>query len=153
MHDLDDIYKITESLYIGAYWPRLNFKKIEKEGISAIVNLMEENLYTPPSDKFEYLYKGFPDETYPSFDIIADIFNFLDYQIKKCNKKVLVHCAMGISRSGAIVTGWILKENPNWSWTDAFEFVNEKKPIYPAVQIREAILDFLESKEGKRRLL
>ena len=41
MPDMDEIYKVNENLYIGAYWPRLNFKKIEQEGITAIVNLME----------------------------------------------------------------------------------------------------------------
>ena len=48
MSDMDEIYKVNENIYIGAYWPRLNFNKLEREGITAIVNLMDENLYIPP---------------------------------------------------------------------------------------------------------
>lgn len=149
MSDLDDIYQITEQLYIGAYWPRLNFPKYLKQGIKAIVNLMEEKLYNPPR-YFDYLYKGFPDETCPPEGYIEAIFNFIDEKISK-NQKVLVHCAMGISRSGAICAGWLLKQNQEWHWTDAVEFVRKSRNIFPAVEIREAILDYLEAIEGRRR--
>ena len=77
------------------------------------------------------------------------ILDHLDLLIK--NGKVLVHCAMGISRSGGIVVAWLLKENPNWSWNDALEYVNESRLIYPAIEIRESILEYLESVEGRRR--
>ena len=81
--ELDEIYKVTEELYIGAYWPRLNFTKLNKENITAIVNLMEEKLYHPPVRKFSYLFKGFPDNTYPSHEYIEEILNFIDKHIKE----------------------------------------------------------------------
>ena len=77
MSDMDDVYKITENLYIGAYWPQINFEKLKKKGITAIVNLMEVNLYTPPK-RFAYLYKGFPDNTYPPHRSISEILEFID---------------------------------------------------------------------------
>lgn len=151
MSFLDDIDQITEQLYISSYWPRLNFKKIQKAGITAIVNLMEHKIYTPPKSKYAYLYKGFPDETYPSHKIIQEILDFLDFHIKQKKGKVLVHCAMGISRSGGLVVAWLLKENPSWSWTDAMDYVKQFHMIIPAVEIRESILDYLEALEGSRR--
>ena len=153
MRALDEIYKITDTLYIGAYWPRLNFKKIKRASITAIVNLMHQKYYRPPRRLYAYLHKGFDDDTYPSHDIISDVLRFIGIHIKEKNGKVLVHCAMGISRSGGLVVAWLLKENPAWSWTKAMDFVCENRDIAPAVEIRESILDYFEKIEGKRRKL
>ncbi len=149
--ELDEIYKINEYLYIGAYWPRLNFKKMEQEGIKAIVNLMEHKHYHPPLDKFKYLFKGFPDNTYPSHELLSEVLAFIDQTIKEDNKKLLVHCAMGISRSGGMCVAWLLKEHPNWSWSQAVAYVRRVRNIIPAVEIRESILDYLETINGFRR--
>jgi len=137
-------------LYIGAYWPRLNFKKFKKIGITAIVNLMEENLYDPKSQGFVYLHKGFPDDSYPPHDYLEEILNFIDANLQN-NGKVLVHCSMGISRSGSLIVAWLLKLNPTWSWRDAISYVKKTKFIAPAVEIRESILDYLEKIERTRR--
>ena len=150
--ELDEIYQVTERLYIGAYWPRINFDKLSKEQITAIVNLMEEKHYRPPARRFAYLYKGFPDNTYPSHEYLEEILSFMDKHIKEKKGKVLVHCAMGISRSGGICVAWLLKENKEWSWNDAMEYVRKSRMIFPAVEIRESNLDYFESIEGCRRI-
>ena len=149
MVELDQIYKVQDNLYIGAYWPRLNFEKFKEIGITAIVNLMEENFYDPTRLGFVYLFKGFPDDWYPPHSYIEEILSFIDQHVK--DGKVLVHCAMGISRSGGIIVAWILKENPTWSWNDAMDYINKSRLIFPAVEIRESVLDYFESIEGKRR--
>ncbi|MFX0071954.1 MAG: dual specificity protein phosphatase family protein [Candidatus Hermodarchaeota archaeon] len=145
---MDEIFKVHKNLYIGAYWPQLNFNKLKEIGITAIVNLMEMNHYTPP-EGFIYLYKGFPDNTYPPHRYLKEILNFIDENIKE--GKVLVHCAMGISRSGGIIVAWLLKEHPQWSWSDAINYVWKVRRILPAIEIRESVLDYLESIEGHRR--
>lgn len=149
MPDMDDIHKVHKNLYIGAYWPQINFKKLKQEGITAIVNLMEESHYDPRPLGFAYLHRGFPDECYVSHSFLKDILDFIDTHIKK--GKVLVHCAMGISRSGSIIIACLLKENLDWSWNDALEYVNKSHLILPAVEIRESVLDYFEHLEGKRR--
>jgi len=58
---------------------------------------------------------------------------------------------MGISRSGSIIIACLLKENLDWSWNDALEYVNKSHLILPAVEIRESVLDYFEHLEGKRR--
>ena len=150
MVELDQIYKVHDNLYIGAYWPRLNFEKFKEIGITAIINLMEENFYDPTRLGFTYLHKGFPDDWYPPHSYLKEILSFIDKQIK--DGKVLVHCAMGISRSGGIIVAWILKENPTWGWKDAMDYINKSRLIFPAVEIRESVLDYFESIEGKRRV-
>ena len=149
MVELDQIYRIEENLYIGAYWPRLNFSKFKEIGITAIVNVMEDDLYDPSPLGFYYLFKGFPDDWYPPHSFIKEILDFINLHIK--NGKVLVHCAMGISRSGGMIVAWLLREHPDWSWNDALEYVNQSRLIYPAVEIRESVLDYFESIEGYRR--
>lgn len=149
MSELDDVYMVNEKIYIGAYWPRINFKKLKKLGITSIINLMEDNLYDPRPEGFNYLHEGFPDNTYVSYEKLKKILSFMDVQLKK--GKILVHCSMGISRSAGIIIAWLLKENPDWSWKKAFEYVNNSRKIYPAVELRQAILDYLESIDGYRR--
>ncbi|MBD3256315.1 MAG: hypothetical protein GF383_14550 [Candidatus Lokiarchaeota archaeon] len=149
MTELDQVYKVHKNLFIGAYWPRLNFEKFKELGITAIVNLMEDQLYDPRHMGFNYLYRGFPDDYYPPHHFIEDILNFIDYHIER--GKVLVHCAMGISRSGGMIVAWLLKANPNWTWNDAYNYVCQSRLIYPAVEIRKSILDYFENLEGRRR--
>ncbi len=149
MTDLDQIYKVHDGLYIGAYWPRINFGKLQEIGITAIVNLMEDDLYDPTPLGFYYLHRGFYDDTYPAHSIIRDVLAFIDEHIQK--GKVLVHCAMGISRSGGLIIAWLLKTYPDWSWEEGLDYVNRSRLIFPAIEIKESVLDYFESIEGKRR--
>ena len=123
------------------------FKEI---GITAIVNLMEENRYDPTHLGFSYLHKGFPDDTYPPHEYLDEILRFIEKHIEN-NGKVLVHCSMGVSRSGGVVVAWLLKKNPSWSWGDAISYIKRSKFIAPAVEIRESIIDYLEAVEEFRR--
>jgi protein-tyrosine phosphatase len=142
---------VYKNLYIGAYWPRLNFHKFREIGITAIVNLMEESLYNPIHLGFSYLHKGFPDDTYPPHAFLDEILKFIDLHLNNSGK-VLVHCSMGVSRSPGIVLAWILKTNPTWSWKDAFSYVSKSKFIAPAAEIRKSVLDYFEAIEKEKRM-
>lgn len=147
--ELDQIYRIDDKIYLGAYWPKLNFDKFKEIGITAIVNLMEDNLYNPVSYGFEYLYKGFPDDWYPPHEYLEEILDFIENQSK--TGKVLIHCSMGISRSGGIIVAWYMKQNSNWTWNTALKYVQKRRLIYPSIEIKMSILDYFESIEGHRR--
>ena len=108
MPDLDDIFEVHKDLFIGAYWPRLNFKKLKKNGITAIVNLMDDNHYDPRPLGFAYLFRGFPDDTYVPDGYLKDILEFIDelkeryYEVT--SKPVALVCALGtnIARPGIL---------------------------------------------------
>ena len=149
MSELNYIFEVHDNLYIGGYWPSLDFKRLKETGITAIVNLMEENVYNPRPHGFAYLYRGFADDWYVPHEFLKEIFEFIDYHIEK--GKVLVHCARGVSRSGGIIVAWLLKEHDNWTWDKAVEYVSKSRLIYPAVEIKESILEYFESIENRRR--
>ncbi len=151
MSDLDEIYKIPQyNIYIGAYWPRINFDKLKRVGITSIINLMEESFYDPRSEGFIYLHEGFPDNKQVSHKIIQKLLDFMDLHLRN-GGKIFLHCSMGLSRSPSIVIAWLLKENPEWTWNDAFFYINKIKKIYPAVEIKQSILEYFEALEGYRR--
>lgn len=145
---MQKIYKITEHLYIGSYQAAKKLKKLRKAGITAIVNVMEKEKYHPSSE-FTYLFKSIKDRTYINHDDLQEILTFIENNA--IEGKVLVHCASGISRSGGIVIARLLMTNPDWTWREARKFVRKITTISPHPNIRQSILDFLESIEGKRR--
>ncbi len=44
------------------------------------------------------------------------------------NKKVIVHCAAGMSRSPSLVIAYLMIEN-RWCYEEAFDFVKRRRPI------------------------
>ncbi|MHA1687791.1 MAG: dual specificity protein phosphatase family protein, partial [Promethearchaeota archaeon] len=95
------IFKVYENLYFGGYWPDFNLPKLKEMGITAIINLMEENLYDPRPHSFKYKYKGFPDDWYVPHEYLDEILEFIDVHVEK--GKVFVRCARGVSRSGGVI--------------------------------------------------
>jgi len=139
---MEKIYKIKDNLYISSYRAIKKLKKLRKEGITAIVNLMEKRKYDPRPE-FEYLFKPIKDRTYISYEDLHEILSFIDQKIR--NGKVLVHCHSGISRSGGIMVARLLIENPDWTWEQARKFVRKVIKISPHPNIKKSILDYLES--------
>jgi len=142
---MEKIYKIQDNLYIGSYRAAKKLKKLRKEGIKAIVNLMEKRKYDPRPE-FAYLYKPLKDRTYIPSEDLHEIMTFINDKIKR--GKVLIHCNSGISRSGGIIVAQLLIENPNWTWDEARKYVRRFTKISPHLKIKESILDYLELKKN-----
>lgn len=149
MSDINPVFEVYKNLFIGGYWPTLDFEKLKKLGIIAIVNLMEENVYDPREKGFAYLYRGFCDDWYIPHSYLKDIFDFIDTHIRK--GKVLVHCARGVSRSGGVIVAYLLKENNHWTWDEAVSYVSKSRLIYPAIEIKQSILEYFKNIENRNR--
>jgi protein-tyrosine phosphatase len=60
------------------------------------------------------------------FDINSSVYKFLDIVNKECTKNVLVYCDYGISRSPAVVIGYLIVKH-KMSFPEAFYLVRSKK--------------------------
>ena len=65
----------------------------------------------------------------PSANIMvhfAEAFDVMESHVS-CNKRVLVCCTMGVSRSATIVIAFLMKCH-GWSMTQAIEYIASKRP-------------------------
>lgn len=58
-------------------------------------------------------------------EIFPQAFSFIDSHFP--NRRVLVHCVAGVSRSAAVVTAWLMHKN-NISMETAYELVKTHRP-------------------------
>ena len=122
--------KIDDDIFIssGAF----TRKQIGHHRVKAVVNCAEElsggafrecvNL-----EGLDYLELQMEDRaTLESRDKFKEATKFIEKAVSE-NKKVLVHCVNGISRSPAIVASYLMKKN-GWTWDQAIREVRSKRP-------------------------
>ena len=63
---------------------------------------------------------------------------------------MLIHCAVGVSRSAGIIIGQLIRENPEWYWGEAETYLRKIKWIIPDLNVRDSILEFI-SKNRKNK--
>jgi len=116
--------KITDNLYFGSYTSAKHLEELKNRKITNILTL--GNL--KPMFPTEFIYKIVTIEDIETEDILShfEIMNsFIDEAIK--NGTVLVHCAAGVSRSGAAVIAYVMTKN-KLTYKEAHKFVSEKRP-------------------------
>lgn len=111
--------------------------------ITAVVNLEPEHVFKP-EPRLSYLFEGIPDWKPIPHETLARIYTFIENEIRE--GKVLVHCYSGRSRSGGVVAGWLMLENPEWTWETAVDFVRRVRDIRPAPGIKESIVEFVNTR-------
>jgi len=113
-------------LYLGSYDNASKKDQLNCIGITHILNVADELENKFPG---EYVYKrcGVNDTPMDSIShYFDDAINFINDARKDPKNRVLVHCAMGISRSSAITIAWLMKEN-KWNYETARNFVKSKR--------------------------
>ena len=100
--------------------------------------------------------KAFPEDfTYFQINIADKEAQDLELYFEECNEfiknsdRVLVHCVSGVSRSPAIVLGYLIGER-NMSLEEAFELVKKKRAgINPNCNFMRNLKNFEEKKNEK----
>lgn len=107
---------ITDHLAVGhAPMSYDDFDSIKEQGISGIVNLCGEfsDLHELEEGAgFEVFYLPIPDETAPKMEQMEKGLEWLDEAVY-LGKKVLVHCKLGVGRTGTFVTAYMLRRGFN----------------------------------------
>uniref|UniRef100_H3D9N8 protein-serine/threonine phosphatase n=1 Tax=Tetraodon nigroviridis TaxID=99883 RepID=H3D9N8_TETNG len=140
---MDKPSKIFDYLYLGSEWNAANFEELHKNNVGYILNVTREiDNFFP--DSFTYMNVRVYDEE--STDLLphwTDTFNFIN-AARKSGQAVLVHCKMGISRSGSTVVAYAMKQQ-HWPLDAALAYVKERRSI---VKPNEAFMKQLQTYDG-----
>ena len=126
---VDDINEIIPGLYMSDYQTADNLEVLTRLGITHIVTVTKLPLKN--KDKFTCMQIEIDDQSGEDIKSHFKAANkFIDNAIENFGV-VLVHCAAGVSRSGAIVCSFLMYKN-RWSFDEAWEYGKTKRiKMYP----------------------
>jgi protein-tyrosine phosphatase len=115
--------QITDYLYIGKAQLALRIDRVKEAQISSVVKLFE----SPPEwpNGFNLLDRPFPDGEFIRSDKLAVYDHFIAGEIAQ-DRRVLVACGAGISRSATIVLSTLVASG--MALPDAYDLLKQKHP-------------------------
>ncbi len=132
--------EILPNVYVGNF---IAASQASELGVDAVLNLAMELTLTFPSDS-NIVYKklGVLDGAQHSIpdEILLEVVNWIDEQVKQGKKKVLINCRAGIGRSGSVGIAYCFYKKPNWSYQQTLDYIWSKKAdIYPHKHLKERL--------------
>jgi len=124
----NDIY--DNRLFLGSYNQASQYVLIQGLGITHVVNVTAECTNVHEAKGIKYLHIVILDEKQVDvMKFFKDAYEFIDAALSVDNKnKVLLHCALGKSRSATITIMFLMKKF-NWSAEKALEYVKSRRRI------------------------
>ena len=123
----NDISFITDGLYLSNICIAYSLKDLKQYKVTHIINTVYGLDPAFPND-FKYLNLGLRDIPKENIQKVLDECNeFIDDAIQN-GGRVLVHCVFGVSRSASIVINYLM-HSQNMSYTEAYDYVKDKRPI------------------------
>jgi hypothetical protein len=118
---------LEDFLFLGSRRNVEDWRQLESLGITHIVNMAAEIDNRYPEHKV-YLKAGIDDTINDSImGVVADCVQFIEKtRLADPKNRVLVHCAMGISRSSSIVIAYLMARN-KWDFQIAYKFVRDRR--------------------------
>lgn len=141
------ISQITDYLYLSGHHP-VRPDKLTRAGIQVILNCTHE--VPELSDKrFETFRINVMDVSHarlsPYFDRAADKIE----EVRTSNKKILVHCVMGISRSASLCIAYLMKYS-KMTLREAFKYVKDRRAIIcPNPGFFKQLIEYEKKLHGK----
>lgn len=123
---MDSITEILPNLFVGGYGGAMNEELLEKNKISIIITL-DFKLELPHKNNYEYYLFDMKDDKYFNIEkYFEEILNIIHCNIN--NKKILIHCYCGASRSVSICIAYLIKHK-KLSFVQSYEFIRKKRNI------------------------
>eukprot|EP01137_Pigoraptor_chileana_P002504 Opistho-2@2332 len=136
--------EILPFLFLGTEKNSGDLPILESLNISIILNVAKE--CSNQFDDGRMLYKKCPLEDSSTENIrrvFDEAFEFID-SARRQNRRVLVHCLGGVSRSVAVVIGYLMSRY-SMNLDDAYSFVRERRPmIAPNLNFMGQLLELQE---------
>jgi protein-tyrosine phosphatase len=119
---------IKPFLYLGGMYARKNPHVLEYLGITHVLNMAAEQHFETVHRNINVKHILADDyETYNIRQHFEEAFQFIEDALMK-NGRILVHCAVGISRSPTIVIAYIMHRY-GMSYQNAYQYVQSLRPI------------------------
>ncbi|CAB1337152.1 unnamed protein product [Coregonus sp. 'balchen'] len=127
MAQMDKPSKIFDYLFLGSEWNAANFEELQKNNVGYILNVTREiDNFFPES--FSYMnIRVYDVEATDLLSHWKDTYTFIN-TARQSGQAVLVHCKMGVSRSGSTVVAYAMKQQ-RWSLEVALSYVRDRRPI------------------------
>ena len=124
-----EISEIVENeLYMSDIFAAENLEELNRCQITHILTVAAR---LPPKypENFKYKVVSINDESHEDIkQYFRDAIQFIVESIEQ-KGRVLVHCAAGMSRSGATVCAYLMYQN-QWSFDEAFAYGRSKRKVF-----------------------
>eukprot|EP01080_Neovahlkampfia_damariscottae_P006271 gene6271-10278_t len=139
----DQPHEVYPNLFIGSIHCANNHEELKKQNITHILTMCFEEL--PIKSEGITYYEELIHDAH-NFDIskvFPNCFEIID-KIREKNEKVLVHCMLGISRSGSICIGYVMKEEKTNFLETWRKLKSIRSVIHPNEMFKKSLITFEE---------
>lgn len=139
---LPGLSRLSEYLYLGDQNDATTPGRLESVGIGAVCNLTEltDGLAPHWRDQDRYIRLNQADGYPISHAVITEFLAWMISQ-RTSSRRVLIHCAAGVSRTSAFAILWLMF--CGFSWDEAEAMVKAARPIIsPNPVLKESILAY-----------
>ncbi|MDP8903064.1 MAG: dual specificity protein phosphatase 23, partial [Thermoproteota archaeon] len=144
---------VTEGKLAGSGLPvtQDEFKWVLDKGIKSIVTVREVPLPSRWIDgtDIDYLHLMVEDYGVPNMEVLDEAVNYIDKKIQS-GKPVLVHCAAGKGRTGALLAAYMIKKE-NLTAEQAIEQIRLMRPGSVQSVTQETALSMYEKYVGSKK--